>query len=93
MNNTITQNPKFKVGQIVHFWDGIRQNDALLIAGIKDEFYMVINLNDAIKGIPNVIYELLIEDVDTWTYKTWNNYYELRNANIKVDYESNKLRF
>lgn len=86
MENTITKKPKYKVGQIVLHWDGMINNDSLLIAGIKDEYYMVVNLNDVLKQSKYAIYEIEIKDVDEWSSRTWDNYYELRDANIKVDY-------
>jgi hypothetical protein len=86
MENTITKKPKYKVGQIVLHWDGMISNDALLIAGIEGEYYMVVNLNDVLKQSKYAIYEIEITDVDEWTSRTWENYYELRNSNIKVDY-------
>jgi len=86
MENTIIKKPKYKVGQIVLHWDGMINTDALLIAGIKDEYYMVVNLNDVLKQIKHSIYEIEIKDVDEWTYRSWDNYYELRKSNIKVDY-------
>tara|TARA_R100000329_G_scaffold12706_1_gene13759 strand:+ start:1434 stop:1718 length:285 start_codon:yes stop_codon:yes gene_type:complete len=86
MENTIIKKPKYKVGQIVLHWDGTIYNDALLIAGIKGEYYMVVNLNDVLKQSKHSIYEIEIKDVDEWTRRIWDNYYELRNSNIKVDY-------
>jgi dsDNA-specific endonuclease/ATPase MutS2 len=86
MENTIIKKPKYKVGQIVLHWDGLINHDALLIAGIKDEYYMVVNLNDVLKQSKHSIYEIEIKDVDEWTSRIWDNYYELRNSNIKVDY-------
>jgi len=68
--------------------------DALLIAGIKDEYYMVVNLNDVLKQVKHSIYEIEIKDVDEWTYRTWDNYYQLRDSNTKVDYyERTDLKF
>lgn len=94
MNNTITQKPKFKVGQIVHYWDGMINQDALLIAGIKDKYYMVVNLNEVLKESRHAIYEIEIKDVDEYSDKTWDNYYELRKSNVKVDYyDKTNLRF
>jgi hypothetical protein len=85
MKNTQIQ-PKYKVGQIAIYWDGMRQTDALLITGIKGEYYMVVNLNDVLMGTRHPIYEIEIKDVDEWTSKTYDNYYELRKSNTKVDY-------
>jgi hypothetical protein len=94
MENTITKKPKYKVGQIVHYWDGMINTDALLIAGIKNEYYMVVNLNDVLKQVKHSIYEIEIKDVDEWTYKAWDNYYQLRDSNPKVDYyERTDLKF
>tara|TARA_R100000030_G_scaffold9612_1_gene6575 strand:+ start:261 stop:545 length:285 start_codon:yes stop_codon:yes gene_type:complete len=86
MENTIIKKPKYKVGQIVLHWDGTIYNDSLLIAGIKDEYYMVVNLNDVLKQSKYAIFEIEIKDVDKWSSRSWDNYYELRDDNIKVDY-------
>lgn len=85
MKNTQIQ-PKYKVGQIAMYYDGMGETDALLITGIKGEYYMVVNLNDVLMGSPHAIYEIEIKDVDEWTSKTYDNYYELRKSNTKVDY-------
>ena len=41
---------------------------------------------DVLMGSSHAIYEIEIKDVDEWTNKTYDNYYELRKSNTKVDY-------
>lgn len=85
MKNTEIQ-AKYKVGQIAMYYDGMTDTHALLITGIKGEYYMVVNLSDVLMGSSHAIYEIEIKDVDEWTNKTYDNYYELRKSNTKVDY-------